>query len=315
VKSPSRGFGSLCAPDLKASVQKQPPPPEPKKRVRFVIWKSYTEAERIELYRRVWGESWEPASFVAPPSAPDNRSELIRQHMIVVEKVAGKLLSQGQNPGVQRDDLLVVGYEEIIHTIDLPTESTLGLDKRIARNAKTRMLRFIAKALQELCYAQVGWAKAVRAAHETFGFRTAEKYMRAEGRAADAAEQSTEAAEEAARVAREPLEKFLYLDWLHCSPTVFHKTRAYHSDEVEGCDLAEELAEIAHGIGYHFKAVEDADPKFPFGRRDYMRPVVECLRERAHVINISTVRQKHFRPSIPRIPATESGASRDRSQV
>ena len=120
--------------------------------------------------------------------------------------------------------------------------------------------------------------------------------MRAEARADDAADQSTEAAEEAARVAKEPLEVFLYRDWLHGAPSVVHKTRAYHADEIEGCDLPGELAEIAHGIGYHFKSVEDDDPKFPFDWKDYMRPVLECLRARADVVNISEFSRKHALP-------------------
>lgn len=163
------------------------------------------------------------------------------------------------------------------------------------------MLRFIARALRERCYEQVGLANVIRAASEIFGFRIAEKYMREEERAADSADRSVEVAEKAARAAKEFLEPFLYLDCLHASPSVVHKTRAYHIDEVEGCDLPEELAEIAHGIGYHFKAVEDTDSKFPFGRRDFMRPVVECFRDRAGVVNISMFRQNHPCPTADRL--------------
>ena len=79
--------------------------------------------------------------------------------------------------------------------------------------------------------------------------------MRAEGHAADAADQSTKAAERAARAAKVPLERLLYLDWLHGFVTVFQKTRAHHSNDIEGCDLPEELAEIAHEIGYQCKSV------------------------------------------------------------
>ena len=269
--------GKQSAPDLTAWVAK-PLPPEPKGRERIVVWKSDTEVERIKLYRRVWGPSWSPASFRVSPAAPDRRDELIRQHMIVVEKIAGKLVAQGQNPGIQRDDLLVVGYEKMIHTIDLPPADTLPLDKKIARNCRTAMIRFIKEEFRERRYALQGWAKATRAAREVFGFRSSERCMREEGRAAETADQSSEDAEQAAQAGRQPMGEFLYRDWLHGAPIVFRKTRAYHADEIHRCDLPEALAEIAHGIGYHFKPVEDDDSRFPFGPRDYMRPAMKCLR-------------------------------------
>jgi hypothetical protein len=73
------------------------------------------------------------------------REALILQHRIVVQKLAGVLLRRGQAPCVEKDELVQVGYAELMNTIDRPPVGQLPLEKRIARNCKTVMLRFIAK--------------------------------------------------------------------------------------------------------------------------------------------------------------------------
>src|ERR1017187_10333947 len=74
--------------------------------------KPCSEAERIELYRRAWGPSWRPTPGVEAAVGKNERGELIKQHMIVVETIAGTLLRGGQNTAIQKHDLLQVGYAE-----------------------------------------------------------------------------------------------------------------------------------------------------------------------------------------------------------
>ncbi|HLJ13444.1 MAG TPA: hypothetical protein VKV15_03035 [Bryobacteraceae bacterium] len=71
------------------------------------------------------------------------REALILEHRVVVEKLVGVLLRHGQAPCIEKDDLYQVGYAELMNSIDRPPVGPLPLEKRIARNCKTVMLRFI----------------------------------------------------------------------------------------------------------------------------------------------------------------------------
>jgi hypothetical protein len=211
-------------------------------------WKSYSEAERIALYRRAWGPTWSPSGRGTASGGRSQRDELIEQHLMVVETIAGALLRAGQNPAIQKNDLLQVGYAEMIRTIDRPANGALALDKRIARNARTAMLRFIEHERRERRYVQQGKRSAIRDTRAELGQPAGEV------------------------VFRESAEEFIFPDWLWGSRPVYRRTRAYLLDEIQGCDLPEELAEIAHRMGYQFKPIPER------GLRSCMRPVLECLR-------------------------------------
>jgi hypothetical protein len=71
----------------------------------------------------------------------------------VVECLVVKLLSAGQNPKIDRDDLRSVGITQAIRTVDRNLGSGgFPLNKAIARDAKTIMLRFIAKEKRDARY-------------------------------------------------------------------------------------------------------------------------------------------------------------------
>jgi hypothetical protein len=84
----------------------------------------------------------------------------------VVENLANTLLTWKQAASIERDDLVSVGMIEAIRTVDRDlgrADSThFPLDKQIARNAKTVMLRFIRGEKREARYRQHGNAKAIR---------------------------------------------------------------------------------------------------------------------------------------------------------
>jgi len=245
---------------------------------RIHAWKPYSDAERIELYRRVWGPSWGPASIGIVTGVPNKRHEAIQQHMIVVETIAGKLLQRGQNASIEKGDLLQVGYAEMIGTIDRPPVGELPLDKRIARNCKTIMLRFITGRLREWRYFQQGKHEVIRDTHEALGLPITAKYIRAREEAAEEEEAVEEAlAESTSYESASPEtgeEEFIYLDWLRGFDSVFRNIRAHHIEEIQECDLPEELAEIAHRIGYQLKELA-----FPHWRGPNDRaPWLECLR-------------------------------------
>jgi hypothetical protein len=180
---------------------------------------------------------------------------MIEQNLVVVETIAGTLLRAGQNPFIEKDDLLQVGYAELIRTIDRPANGTLALEKRIARNCKTAMIRFIGVERRARRYVQQGKRKAIRDTRAAFGRPASENISRAaESLAPDAAED------------------FLYPDWLLGSVPVRHVERACVIEELQACDLPRELAEIAHGVGYQFKHIPARALRF------YMRSKLECLR-------------------------------------
>jgi hypothetical protein len=89
-----------------------------------------------------------------------DRTAAIELGAEVVKSLADSLLSWGQSPNVERDDLISVGVERAIKTIDnylaaggrTATGSYLPLNKAIARHAKTYMLRFIASEKRESRY-------------------------------------------------------------------------------------------------------------------------------------------------------------------
>jgi hypothetical protein len=80
--------------------------------------------------------------------APVQREEI---GLAVVKTVAGKLI-RGQKPFIEMEDLLHIGNVQMLRTIDRPyhpTGKVIPLDKRIARDVKTIMLRFIKKQERE----------------------------------------------------------------------------------------------------------------------------------------------------------------------
>ena len=219
-------------------------------------WKSYSEDERIALYRRVWRPSWSPSGLGATPGGRSRRDELIQQHLIVVETIAGALLRAGQDPAIQKTDLLQVGYAEMIRTIDRPAIGALALDKRIARNSKTAMIRFIGDERRERRYVQQGREKVIRDTRVGIGMPV------------------RQAAARAAELAVQEADDFIFPDWLCGSVSVYRRRHGHLLDELQGCDLPEELAEIAHRVGYQLKPIPER------GLRFYMRPMLECLRSR-----------------------------------
>ena len=76
------------------------------------------------------------------------RESLIREHMVVVETIVGKLLRGRLAPNIEKGDLLSVGYEWAILTVDLFLTGKargLPLAKCVARNCETAIKRFINK--------------------------------------------------------------------------------------------------------------------------------------------------------------------------
>ena len=226
------------------------------KRQKLQAWKPYSEAERIALYRRAWGAAWKPARIEPSANRHGSREELIEQNLIVVETIAGTLLRAGQNPFIEKDDLLQVGYAELIRTADRPANGALALEKRIARNCKTAMLRFIEEEHRERRYVQQGRMKAIR-----------------DTRAASGRPASDSDSWATASLAKDAAEEFRYPDWLLGSMSVCRLERAYLTDELQNCDLPRELAEIAHGVGYQFKHIPEGALRF------YTRSKLECLRD------------------------------------
>lgn len=176
------------------------------------------------------------------------RDELIGRHLAVVETIAGTLLRAGQNPGIQKDDLLQVGYLELIRTIDRRPTGALEIEKRIARNCRTAMIRFLEYENRQRRYVQQGRRKAIRDTRAAFGRPFSEDVL------------------------QEAAEEFSYPDWLCGSTSVCRSTRAEVSDELQGCNLPEELAEIALSVGYQPKHIPERD------WRHYARPILECLK-------------------------------------
>lgn len=175
--------------------------------------------------------------------------ELIGRHLVVVEMIAGTLLRAGQNSAIQKDDLLQIGYLELIRTIDRGATGALAIEKRIARNCKTAMIRFIEDESREWRYAQQGRRKAIRDTRAAFGQPFGDDTL------------------------QDAVEEFCYPDWLRGSVTVYRCARAHTGQEIQGCDLPEELAEIAHGVGYKLKHIPERDWRY------YARPVLECLKQ------------------------------------
>lgn len=225
------------------------------KRQKLQAWKPYSETERIVLYRRVSGAAWKPARMEPGPDGHSSREELIEQNLIVVETIAGTLLRAGQNPFIEKDDLLQVGYAELIRTVDRPANGTLALEKRVSRNCKTAMIRFIEGERRERRYVQQGRMKTIRDTRAASGRPPGESDNReTESLAADAAVE------------------FLYPDWLLGSVSVCRLERAYVINELQNCDLPRELAEIAHRVGYQFKHIQGRALRF------YMRSKLDCLK-------------------------------------
>ena len=223
------------------------------KRQKLQAWKTGSEAERIALYRRVRGPAWMARCTDPAPDETTSREELINRNLIVVETIAATLLRTGQNPFIEKDDLLQVGYAELIRTIDRPENGALALEKRIARNSKTAMIRFIEGERRERRYVQQGKRKAIRDTRAALG--------------RPAGESDNRTLESVA-----PIDEFLYPEWLLGSVSVCHLGRAYVFDELQNCDLPQELAEIAHRVGYQFKHIPARALRF------YMRSKLECLR-------------------------------------
>jgi hypothetical protein len=226
-----------------------------KTRQKLQAWKPGSEAERIALYRRVWGPAWRARCTDPAPDGTTSREELINRNLIVVETIAATLLRTGQNPFIEKDDLLQVGYAELIRTIDRPENGALALEKRIARNSKTAMIRFIEGERRERRYVQEGKKKAMRDTRAALGRPASESDSRA-----------------LESVAPKSVDEFLYPDWLLGSVSVCHLGRAYVFDELQNCNLPQELAEIAHRVGYQFKPIPER------ALRSYMRPRLEFLR-------------------------------------
>jgi hypothetical protein len=224
------------------------------KRQKLQVWKAGSEAERIALYRRVWGPAWRSRSTDLVPDETTSREELINRNLIVVETIAATLVRAGQNPFIEKDDLLQVGYAELIRTIDRRENGALALEKRIARNCKTVMIRFIERELRERRYVQHGKLKAVRDNRAALGRPASESDNRGES------------------VAPNPAEEFLYPEWLLGAVSVCHLERAYVFEDLQKCDLPRELADIAHRVGYQFKQIPEG------ALRSYVRPKLECLR-------------------------------------
>jgi hypothetical protein len=94
---------------------------------------------------------------------PAERQRLIEENEQVVLTVVGKLLRHGQKSYIEDADLYQVGREELVRTVDRPaTPGAIALDKRVARNVKTTVLRFIGKQIREYTYAQMARAKVKR---------------------------------------------------------------------------------------------------------------------------------------------------------
>lgn len=176
------------------------------------------------------------------------RYELIGRHLVVVEMIAGTLLRAGQNSAIQKDDLLQVGYLELVRTIGRRSTGALAIEKRIARNCRTAMIRFIEDEGRHRKYVQEGRRKTIRDTRTGFGqiFRD--------------------------DVLQEAAGEFWYPDWLRGSASVHRTSRAEVWDAVQRCDLPAELAEIAHGVGYKPKHIPERDWRY------YARPALECFK-------------------------------------
>jgi hypothetical protein len=124
------------------------------KRQKLQAWKTGSEAERIALYRRVWGPAWRCRSTDPVPDGTTSREELISRNLIVVETIAATLLRAGQNLFIEKDDLLQVGYAELIRTGQYTVETLaekLGVKRSTIYNRLklTKLSPEVSKAVAE----------------------------------------------------------------------------------------------------------------------------------------------------------------------
>ena len=101
------------------------------------------------------------------------------------------------------------------------------------------MIRFIEHERREWRFVQHGKEKAIRDIRAGLGVP------------------ARPAAAQAAELAVQEADDFIFPDWVHGSVSVCRRRRAYLLEEVQGCDLPEELAAIAHGVGYQFKHIPE----------------------------------------------------------
>jgi hypothetical protein len=80
----------------------------------------------------------------------------------VVEGVCNRLKREGIPSYIDAQDLLQVGYEALIYTVhkDPTYHGTIPLASRVARNARTAMVRFIERRRRETRYVQVARTRA-----------------------------------------------------------------------------------------------------------------------------------------------------------
>ena len=99
-----------------------------------------------------------------PPhsTAEERRRKAIESGMVVVECVVARLLRHRQKTFIEKDDLLQIGYAQMIATVDRRAVGNLPLEKRIARNVKTVLIRHIKYVQREYRYSQRGNQKAIR---------------------------------------------------------------------------------------------------------------------------------------------------------
>jgi hypothetical protein len=90
------------------------------------------------------------------------RRAAIKLRMRIVQNLAARLVWQGQKTYIEKDDLVSVGMIQALRTIDTHQEDGFPLDKSIARDAKTIMLRFMNRETRERKYRVYGGLKAKR---------------------------------------------------------------------------------------------------------------------------------------------------------
>ena len=118
------------------------------------------------------------------------------------------------------------------------------------------MIRFLEAESRERRYVQQGRRKAIRDTRAAFGRPFREDVL------------------------QEAAEEFSYPDWLRGSASVRRITRADVWDELQSCNLPEELAEIAPGCAWAgIRRRERSLPKHIPERdwRYYAWPLLECL--------------------------------------
>ena len=89
----------------------------------------------------------------------DTRDQRIEKGKKIVDAIAGTLALK---TFIERGDVVSVGVIQAITTIDRGPANDLPLDKAIARDCKTVMLRFIKRAKKHYRYSQRGSEKAIR---------------------------------------------------------------------------------------------------------------------------------------------------------